>query len=349
MRLERLSVNQQALVGLVALALTAVLGTIGLKAAFGHYEPGYDLTATFDGSGQNLDSESPVKMRGVDVGWVDGVDLTDDNRAVVTLRLDPGTEVPTTATAVIRPISVFGPKYVDLVPGAGEGEGPFYAEGDEIERTRSSLELGDIIGEAADLLEAVDPQDLTTMLHTFAEGVDGLETEMAEGIDDSAVALDSAVDSTEDRRALISGLALLAQELADRGETMVATGDNVHRSLPALTERGDDFAGLLEATSRLSSDLAAVLDANRGSLGPAAEAGAVLSDVTADDLRGMVAYLDFVRTYGDVLSQVIRIPVAGESFLMATQQFLMSSNPCTTLVQLEGCQAPSLDPEGMGP
>ena len=79
-----------------------------------------------------------------------------------------------------------------------------------------------------------------------------------------------------------------------------------------------------------------MLGANADVMGPAATGGAHLSSVTAADLQGLIDYFDFVRTYGSVYSQVIRVPVVGESFLMATQEFLMASDPCNTLA-LCGC------------
>jgi phospholipid/cholesterol/gamma-HCH transport system substrate-binding protein len=341
---EQWTVNHQAVLGLFSLAVLGMLGFFGMKAAFGEYDAGYDLTAHFEGAGQNLDRESVVKLRGVDVGRVESIDLGEDDRAVVRMRIDPGVEVPATALAVIRPISIFGPKFIDIVPGLGEGEGPFLADGDEIERTRPALELGDILGEAADLLDAVDPQDVTTVLHTMAQGVDGLDQEMADSITNGQVVLDSMMASSEDRNALLSDLALIAGELADRGDTILSIGANSHEALPTLTEHEDDFAGLLESTSQLSAELAGIVDANRDVLGPAADGGANLSDVTADDLRGLVSYMDFVNAYGGVLSEVIRVPVVGEAFVAATQQFLLGSNPCTALVVVPGCRVPSIDP-----
>jgi len=341
---EQWTVNHQAVLGLFSLLALGVICTFGVKAAFGGFDAGYDLTASFEGAGQNLDSESVVKLRGVDVGRVESIDLGEDDRAVVRMRIDTDVDVPSSAVAVIRPISIFGPKFIDLIPGPGEGEGDYLADGDEIERTRPALELGDILGEASELLEAVDPQDVTTVLHTLAEGVDGLDQEMGDAITNGQVVLDSMVASSDDRNALLSDLALLADELADRGDTVVAIGANTHQALPTLTEHEDDFAGLLEATSELSSELAGIVDANRDVLGPAIDGGANLSDVTADDLGGLVSYLEFVNAYGGVLSQVIRYPVVGETFVAATQQFLLGSDPCTALVVVPGCQAPPIDP-----
>ena len=90
-------------------------------------------------------------------------------------------------------------------PRPGEGEGPFLADGDEIDRTRPPLELEDILGDADELLEAVDPEDFTTVLHTFAEGVDGLDQEMADCITNGQTVLDAMIDSSGDRHAAVDG------------------------------------------------------------------------------------------------------------------------------------------------
>ena len=219
--LERISTNQQAVVGVVCAAVLALSVTFATKASFGAYDPGYTLTARFAEAGQNLDTQSDVKIRGVNVGRVTGIDVGRDGLAVVTMRIDPGTEVPRTAVAAIRPISIFGPKFIDLVPGDGEEVGPFYGDGDEIEDTATALELSDVLAHADALMAAVDPQDLTTILRTFADGIDGLDGPMSRSIDDARAVLDATLASTEDRHRLLDAAAALADELADDGPTIL--------------------------------------------------------------------------------------------------------------------------------
>ena len=79
-------------------------------------------------------------------------------------------------------------------------------------------------------------------------------------------------------------------------------------------------------------------------LGPATQAGADLADLTADDLTGLVAYLQFVATYSDAIGNVIRLPADDGDYLMATQQFLMASDPCRLLVDVPDCSLPTIDP-----
>lgn len=342
--LERISRNQQAVVGVVATLVLALAVTVAMKAAFGAYDPGYTLTARFGEAGQNLDTQSDVKIRGVNVGRVTGIDVGEDGRAVVTLHLDPGTEVPRTSVAAIRPISIFGPKFVDLVPGEGEGRGPYYESGDEIARTETALELSDVLGHADELLRAVDPHDLTVILRTFADGLDGLEGPLSRSIRDARTVLQATLDSTPDRHRLLDAMAALSGELADRGRTVVAIADNFHPTAETLSSHEEELAGLLDGTARLSRDLADVLNDNRSVLGPATAAGADLSHVTAGELPGLVGYLQFVSNYSSVLAEVIRVPSSSANYLMATQQFLLGADSCRALVIVPDCQLPTIDP-----
>src|SRR3546814_14826875 len=73
---------------------------------------GYELSGRFDAAGQGLLPGSDVKVRGVNIGEVDGIRLV-DGAAEVTLRIHDGEQVPVDATAIIRPKTLFGEKFID--------------------------------------------------------------------------------------------------------------------------------------------------------------------------------------------------------------------------------------------
>ena len=63
--------------------------TIGIKFSFGAFDAGYQLKASFAAAGQGLVPNSDVKIRGVNVGKVDKVELI-DGRALVTMGISDG-------------------------------------------------------------------------------------------------------------------------------------------------------------------------------------------------------------------------------------------------------------------
>jgi phospholipid/cholesterol/gamma-HCH transport system substrate-binding protein len=81
--------HQNVLSGAIALLLLVSATTIGVKSAFGAYDGGYKVVGSFDAAGQGLLPGSDVKVRGVNVGAVSGIELV-DGRARITLRINAG-------------------------------------------------------------------------------------------------------------------------------------------------------------------------------------------------------------------------------------------------------------------
>ncbi len=140
------SPSMLACVGSVAAVLVAALSVLGIKYGQGEFEPTYEVSAVFPSSAQGVftDGATDVKLRGVNVGTVSGVELLPDGRARLTLEIDKGIEVPATTSARLEPLSVFGPKFVSLEPGDGEVGGPFLADGGEIAVAETGTELTDV-------------------------------------------------------------------------------------------------------------------------------------------------------------------------------------------------------------
>ena len=122
MNLDALSTGRRLLVTAITSALVVLIVFILVGKPFAAH--GARLTAHVGSAGQGLTTSSPVKLRGVTVGQVAAIDLDPSGGAIVTLRMNPGFKVADTVTAAVNPESVFGPKFVDLIPGGHESAGP---------------------------------------------------------------------------------------------------------------------------------------------------------------------------------------------------------------------------------
>lgn len=126
------------LVSLVAVAyLSASLGGLSYKG-----EGGFELVAVFDDVG-GLSQRSPVKISGVKVGQVAGIQLDEDLRARVALDLDPVLELPIDSSAAIRTAGLLGDQFVSLEPGA---EDDLLQPGEVFTYTESALSLDKLVG-----------------------------------------------------------------------------------------------------------------------------------------------------------------------------------------------------------
>ncbi|TDO50401.1 virulence factor Mce-like protein [Kribbella sp. VKM Ac-2571] len=131
--------------------------------------------------GLQLNDHADVKLRGIIVGEVRGVS-TDGDEATVNLALKPDqvAEISSAVSARILPKTLFGEKYVALVPPQGPEGRPIKA-GDVISRDKTAvgIEIEKVLNDALPLLQAVDPADLNATLNTLATALEGRGAEIA--------------------------------------------------------------------------------------------------------------------------------------------------------------------------
>jgi phospholipid/cholesterol/gamma-HCH transport system substrate-binding protein len=107
--------RDEVLVGLIVTAaiVVTVLGSLWL--ARGGLSKGYPLYAKFPW-GAGLKQGQPVLLVGVNVGYVDEVDLHQDGTLVTTLRIQKDYRVPVTSKATVIPNGIFGDQAIALTP-----------------------------------------------------------------------------------------------------------------------------------------------------------------------------------------------------------------------------------------
>jgi phospholipid/cholesterol/gamma-HCH transport system substrate-binding protein len=107
--------RDEVLVGLVVTAaiVITVLGSLWL--ARGGLSKGYPLYAQFPW-GAGLKQGQPVLLVGVNVGYVDQVELRQNGTLITTLRIQNDHKVPVTSTATVVPNGIFGDMAVAVTP-----------------------------------------------------------------------------------------------------------------------------------------------------------------------------------------------------------------------------------------
>lgn len=316
--------QHRVIFGLAGALVIAGLMTVSLAIGRGYYDKGYEVTALFPSSSQGLftDGGSVVKLRGINVGQVQGIELLPDGRARVTLFVRDDVRVADTTVASIEPLSVFGPKFVRLEPGAHEATGPFLGDGDVIARTQTQRELTDILASATVLFEHVDPTDLIVTIDAIAEGVAGLGPEIGRTIDASGVLAEVAARHADDIRRFLTDVAALSGTFADHGDDMVATARNVEDLLRVLTDDPDRLDQLLAATTDISTTFATLLRDNGESLDVAIRSvGSFIAGVDAESDQ-IPELVDMIGTFFGRLSDVIRMDGPAGTRMAALRGFI---------------------------
>ena len=346
--------------GLCALVLMFGVTTVGVQWAFGTFDDGYRISADFAAAGQGLVQGSDVKVRGLDVGHVDSIELR-DGRAIVTMFIDEGHDIPRdSSTFTIRPKTLFGEKFVDVILGPAEGDGPYFEDGDEVPRffeegepepegvlrdaegrglrSAGGFELERVLADAFPILEAIDPDDVSILLDELSRAGDGLGETINRSIVNGEQVLDVQAARDAETRQFLEDLADLAGELAVRAPDLVAGAEDLNVALPVLTENPEAFTALLVELERTAGELADLLEANTAFIDSVYGDGQAVLDVLFSRRSQIIPLVIGLRQYVEVVSSVARIPV-GDGTIMAAVKGLIAHEGCGLFVDCSDAPA----------
>ncbi len=320
------SIPERYRVGFGLAGALAIAGIVTVVLAYGQgaYAKGYEVTAIFPTSSQGLftDGGSAVKLRGVNVGEVSGIELLDDGRAEVTLFIDDHVRVPDTAMASIEPLSIFGPKFVRIEPGENEGSGPFLDDGGEIQLTQTQRELTDILATTTELFEHVDPLDIIITVDAIAEGTSGLGPQIGRTIDATSALVAVAADHEADIRRFLGDVALLTGTFSEHGDDIITIGEDVDTLVEAALSDPEGLDRLLRATTEISSTFAKLLRDNEGQIDVTLRSvGSFINDISieADEIP---EFLDMIGTFFGRLADIIRFDGPGGTRMAGLRGFI---------------------------
>lgn len=159
----------------VAFLVTLVL-LLGLAVA--QYNKAFTevarVTLETDTIGNQLQTASDVKIRGVIVGEVLEFDATSEG-AELTLGIYPDEldTIPANVTGSIVPKTLFGEKYVSLEIPQGDVSGDHIEAGAVIDRTEVSIEVEEVLSDLYPLLRTVQPAEINMTLNAMATALEG--------------------------------------------------------------------------------------------------------------------------------------------------------------------------------
>lgn len=127
------------LLGLTALAYLS-LQVGGIELSQGEK---IELNATFDDIG-GLSARAPVRVAGVKIGQVAGIDLDEDLRATVRLEVDAEVGLSIDSSAAIRTAGLLGDQFIAVELGA---EDDVLVDGEAFQFTESALSIEKLVGQ----------------------------------------------------------------------------------------------------------------------------------------------------------------------------------------------------------
>ncbi len=260
-----LLLRQHKALGIVFLALVVLAGYL-TYAVFAKKFSDYDeVTLKTSKIGLQLPMRADVKIRGVIVGEVLETRADADGAEVVLgLFQDHTDSVPADVTGSIVPKTLFGEKYVSLIP-AGDSAEPI-EPGATIERTQVATEVEEVLSDLYPLLRAVQPAELNMTLNAIATALEGRGDQLGDNLE--------TVDSYLKRLnpqipALVEDLRLTAQVSDIYADVLPEVGtilQNTVTSAGTLEDREAQLAALFTNVSNFSGSARTFLDDNEDNL-----------------------------------------------------------------------------------
>ncbi len=275
-------------IAIAVLLVTAVSGGayVGVKWAYGGYGDFYEVSFDVPRTGQQLAVGSEVRLRGVVIGSVSGIQLLE--RGVrVTLKIERQYRLPTTTEAFIDLTTLLGAKFVDL--RFDQYAPPFLADGDRLERGVVGPELEDALADGVRVLDAIRPNDLATIVNELARGAQGHGQDVARGLRANAELSTLFARTLKPQIRSLHDFVVLFGALKDKGPTLNELADAINQGVPvyASQQAQSDLRHVLEAVTPFANNLADLFIFNRADWDRLMDAGDVVLQTLVEHRNGL--------------------------------------------------------------
>ncbi len=228
-----------------------------------------EVTAVFDDV-YDLVERAQVRAGDVPIGGVEEISLTEDNRALVRMRIEADTGLTASTLAVISRTTLLGERYIDLRPitdDAGELlSDELLADGDRIELTSQVDDLEQVVIGGADLLSLVAADNIAAMVQTGANAFGGRASLLGSFLDSVQGAVGRYADDADELAAMIDALDRLTAEFEPVAEENAAAIADMLAASRALQAEDDRLLDTLDDVTRLSLVGARVMGDNASEL-----------------------------------------------------------------------------------
>ena len=186
-----------------------------------------------------LESGDTVRIAGVRVGTVDGVELQADRKVLVKFDADRSVKLTTGTKAAIRYLNLVGDRYMELVDTPGSTMMMPPGSQLPVDRTVPALDLDMLLGGLKPVIQGLNPKDVNALSASLVQILQG-----------QGGTLDSVFGKTSS----------FTNTLADNNQVVEELIDNLKTTLATLSTDGDEFSGAIDKLEQLVKGLSSDRD-----------------------------------------------------------------------------------------
>ncbi len=276
---------------LIAFVILTLVGVTFVGARYARldrlfYDSAYTVTAHYEQSG-GIFTGAEVTYRGVGIGQVEGMKLTDKGVDVM-LSIDKSSEkIPEDSLALVGNKSAVGEQYVELQPQTDDG--PFLKDGSEIATPETEIPVSttEILTNLSNLVRSVPQGDLRTVVSEFGAAFKDTGPDIGQIIDTQSAFIETADANFDVTRALIRDSRVVLQTQVDKGSAIRNFTRDLALFSGTVADNDKYLRSLIDNGSATANELRTFLEQNRVNLGQLINNLVTTNEVTVKHLKGI--------------------------------------------------------------
>lgn len=284
-------ISQKTKVQLMVFVLITMVGVAYVGAKYARldrllFDDSYRVVAHFADSG-GIFAGAGVSYRGVPVGQVGELRVTDEGVDVVLEIDNDNAEIPADTDALVANRSAVGEQYVDLLPNAEEG--PYLRDGSEIEqsRTKTPIPTMQLLVDLDKMVNSVDKDSLRTVVSEMGKAFNGTGEALGQIIDTSNSFIATANDNFDVTTALIEDSNTVLQTQLDSASNIRSFARDLALLSDTLVDSDADLRRVINSGSATANQLRRFLEDNEVNLGQLINNLVTTGEVTVKHLDGI--------------------------------------------------------------
>ncbi|ANE79855.1 MCE-family protein [Mycobacterium adipatum] len=259
--------SKSALAGLVTVVVIGLIIGLSVTLFRGDFTKSETVTLISDRAGLVMNPDAKVKMRGVEVGKVAAIDALPDGRAQLKLEMNPAQLrlIPSNVTADIASSTVFGAKYVELLPPENPSAARMYA-GQVLTGQRVTVEINTVFQQLTRVLDKIDPAKLNETLGAMSAAFGGRGEKMGQTLSDFEALLEKLEPSLPNMARDIENTAVVAGGYADAAPDLLRTLDNTTQISQSIIDEEQNLDAFLVSMIGLADTGNEVIGGNQPAL-----------------------------------------------------------------------------------
>ena len=239
--------------GLVTVVAIGAIVALAVGLFQGDFTQSAPVTVLSPRAGLVMNPEAKVMFHGVQVGRVASIEALPGGQAALHLAMDPALlhVIPANVLVDITSSTVFGAKFVEMLPPAEPSAQPLHA-GQTFESKRVTVETNTVFEQLTSVLSKIEPAKLNETLGALTSALSGRGHEIAQMISDLDAFLANLEPSRPNLEHDLAVAPAVLNSYADAAPDLVRAADNTVRLSQTIVEEQHNLDALLISTIGLA-------------------------------------------------------------------------------------------------